>query len=294
MRSQNSITADGRGRFGPIAALFSFAAVSMLCVSTFAQRVAVLTPERSEQTEKYSSQLADALSKKLNILDSDMSHAAFVSVKAERSFNLTNSQARSIGAVTGTDAFLLVKTGTLRRSSLERDGYYESFVTVFAVNSRTGMLAYWNLKSFEAATPAASETLLFASVDKIAAGIIGHLEPVGAGGPSSAEPSIEEVPEEGSPLAKQMRPPAPYKRIKPEYTRQAYFYNVVATVDAEVDIDGSGTVTGIKIRRWAGFGLDESVIAAVRRMNWRPAERGGKTLPMRVLLRYNFTKIDKE
>jgi len=29
-------------------------------------------------------------------------------------------------------------------------------------------------------------------------------------------------------------------------------------------------------------------------MNWRPGERGGKPLPMRVLLRYNFTKIEKE
>ena len=86
----------------------------------------------------------------------------------------------------------------------------------------------------------------------------------------------------------------PYKTNQAEYTRQAYFYDVAATVDAEVDIDGSGKVTAIAIRRWAGFGLDESVIAAVRRMNWRPAERGGKTLPMCVLLRYNFTKIDKE
>jgi hypothetical protein len=36
------------------------------------------------------------------------------------------------------------------------------------------------------------------------------------------------------------------------------------------------------------------VTDAVRAMNWRPAMRGGKPLPMRVLLRYNFTKVEKE
>ena len=86
----------------------------------------------------------------------------------------------------------------------------------------------------------------------------------------------------------------PYKRIKPEYTPAAYLYGIAATVDAEVSIDANGDVKRIDITRWAGYGLDESVIAAIRQMNWRPGERGGKPLPMRVLLRYNFTKIDKE
>jgi hypothetical protein len=48
------------------------------------------------------------------------------------------------------------------------------------------------------------------------------------------------------------------------------------------------------ITRWAGFELDESVAKAVRSMNWRPAERNGKPLPVRFLLRYNFKKIEKD
>ena len=40
--------------------------------------------------------------------------------------------------------------------------------------------------------------------------------------------------------------------------------------------------------------LEESVEKAVRAMNWRPAMRNGSALPMRVLLRYNFTKVEKE
>jgi hypothetical protein len=61
-----------------------------------------------------------------------------------------------------------------------------------------------------------------------------------------------------------------------------------------VDIDAEGRIAASRIVRWAGFGLDESVEKAVRSMNWRPAMRNGKSLPMRVLLRYNFRKVEKD
>ncbi|MGH6862143.1 MAG: energy transducer TonB, partial [Phyllobacterium sp.] len=77
-------------------------------------------------------------------------------------------------------------------------------------------------------------------------------------------------------------------------TQTAYLYEVAATVDAEVTIDEKGNLTQLDIVRWAGYGLDEAVIEAIRKMNWRPGERDGKPLPMRVLLRYNFTKLEKE
>ena len=260
-----------------------------------AQRVAVLTPEQSTQTQKYASLLADSLLRKLNVLDDELSRAAFRSVKIESPFNLTATQARDIGEVVGCEYFLLVRSGTLRRSSFVKDEFYESFVTAFLVNGRSGRLVYWDLKSFEADSPSESEQRLFASSASFAAEIAVQLEAVGKNGPIAGNTNvIEEVPEAGWTAAKNFRPPMPYKRIKPEYTRKAYFYDIRATVDVSVDIDRNGVVTAVEIERWAGFGLDQSVIDAVRKMNWRPAERNGKTLPMRVLLRYNFTKIEKE
>jgi TonB family protein len=103
-----------------------------------------------------------------------------------------------------------------------------------------------------------------------------------------------EVPPEGSSLADGLRTPVPYRRFRPEYTDLASSYGVRATVDIEVDIDADGTIVRTSIERWAGFGLEESVEKAVRSMNWRPAERNGKTLPMRILLRYNFVKVEKD
>ena len=84
------------------------------------------------------------------------------------------------------------------------------------------------------------------------------------------------------------------ERISPEYTAIADFYNVEATVDISVDIDSDGKILHTEIVRWAGYALDESVTEAVRKMNWRPAERKGKFLPMRILLRYNFKDIEDE
>ncbi len=103
--------------------------------------------------------------------------------------------------------------------------------------------------------------------------------------------NFESLPDENSPEAKDFRPPLPYKRIRPEYTKIANLYSVEATIDIEIDVDETGKVARAEIVRWAGFGLDESVTETVRKMNWRPAERNGKTLPVRVLLRYNFKKI---
>ena len=71
----------------------------------------------------------------------------------------------------------------------------------------------------------------------------------------------------------------------------ADFYKIAATVDVLVDISKKGEILNTEIVRWAGYGLDESVEKTVREMNWRAADRNGKSLVMRVLLRYNFKDI---
>jgi TonB family protein len=106
--------------------------------------------------------------------------------------------------------------------------------------------------------------------------------------------AFSEIPEADSPEAKNFRSPVPYRKFKPEYTRSAYLYDVTATVEATVDLDETGKIVNVEINRWAGFGLDESVLKAINTMNWRPAERAGKPIASRFLLRYNFKKIDKD
>jgi hypothetical protein len=260
-----------------------------------AQKIAVIAPENSGHTSKFAAKMRDSLKAKFNVLDESLNETAFRSAAAENPFNLSTDAAKTIGAAIGCEYFTLVKSQNQRRSTFEKKDFYESFAVVYAVSARTGQMVFWKLQSFEAGNETDAEKLLFSSTDNLASEISEKLKTATTKETSEVPArKIEEVPSENSIDAKNFRPPLPFKRIKPEYTRLAYIYDVTATIDVLVDVCADGEISRVKIARWAGFGLDESVAETVRKMNWRPAERNGKPLPMRVLLRYNFKRIEKE
>ncbi len=263
------------------------------CVS--AQKIAVIAPEKKGQSEEFAEKLSESLSKKVKVLDSSLSETAFRSADFEKPFNLTTVEAKTTAAAIGCDYFLLVKTENLRRASLTKAENYESYAAVFAVSSRTGRLIFWKVQRAEAETSAKADRELFASTDDLATEIFEKLNAVGKA-ESAEKPlsKIAELPDENSAEAKNLRPPLPYLRIKPEYTSTAYLYGIEATVDIEIEVSETGKILKTEIVRWAGYGLDESVTETILKMQWRPADRNGKTLPLRVLLRYNFKKIEKE
>lgn len=259
-----------------------------------AQKIAVLTPEKNGQSEGFAEKLETSLTEKFKVLDSSLSEAAFLSSNPEKPFNLTTQEAKIIGAAIGCDFFLLVKSENLRRYSFEKKEYFESYAAVYAVSSRTGRLVFWKLRTFNGYKSNDAERLLFESVNDLTKEISDKLPTIANEEISEKIAKLEEVPDENSPEAKFFRSPLPYKRLSPQYTSLANLYGIAATVDIEVDFDESGNILRTEVVRWAGFGLDESVTETVRKMNWRPATRDGKTLPIRVLLRYNFKKIEKE
>lgn len=260
-----------------------------------AQKLSILTPEKNSQNTGFVSKLRDALETKFTIIDDSLSEAAYSAVRVESPFNMPTGTAQNIGAAIGCDYFVLIKTTTQRRTSLEKSSYYESAAAVFIVSSRTGRLVYWRLQKLDSDKEAEAEHRLANSAAGLIPDISARLREAGAR-ELAEKPSrrIEEMPAENSPEAKSFRSPVPYKRIKPEYTQAAYLYGVAATVDLLLDLDEKGNILRTEIVRWAGYGLDEAVTDAVRKMNWRPAERAGKPLPIRVLLRYNFKKVEKE
>ncbi len=262
----------------------------------FAQpKIAVLVPDKSAQSRTFAEKLEGSFSSSVKILDDSLSDAAYRVRTYEKPFNLSLREAKNIGSVVGCDYFLLIKAENQRRISLSKGEFYESYAVIFTVSARDGRLVFWKLDSFEAAKPADADKKLFDSVKSSAAEIFAEIQDAaGTESGKKAAPAFEKLPEADSPAAKSFRPPLPYKRFRPEYTPLANLYAVEATVDAELDVDETGKVLKVEIARWAGFGLDESVAENIKKMNWRPAERNGKALPMRVLLRYNFKKIDAE
>lgn len=264
-------------------------------MSARAQTVALLTPNHTDSSVEFIEIFETHIRGSVKTLDRSLAESAFTAASATTPFNLTTTEAKNIGAAVGCEFFILARAGTQRRSSYLREEYYESFAAIYLVSSRTGRLVFWKLANFEAPKANVSRQMLIDAVPNLAKDVAHAVHSFSQIETNEPErPNIEEIPDENSPAAKNFRAPVPYRRIKPEYTAVASLFDITATVDIVVDIDSDGRIERTEIVRWAGFGLNESVENTVRAMNWRPAERNGKPLPMRVLLRYNFTKIEKK
>lgn len=274
--------------------IFPFALL-LFTFATPSQRLALLLPETTEQSKSFLTRLSERLEDKVDLLDSDLSMAAYRSVSPRLPFNLTTAESKLIGTAIGCDFFILIRSATQRRSAFRRNEYYEAYAHVFVVSARTGRLVFWKNQKFEAANARDAKNLLDDSSDDLARELATFIKTTRKSELNEPPaPRIEEVPDADSPFAKDFKAPIPYRRVKPEYTAEAALYSVTATVEIFVDADANGAITRTDIGRWAGFGLEEAVEKAVRAMDWRPAFRGGKPLAMRFLLRYNFKKIDKE
>jgi hypothetical protein len=268
--------------------------VLVLSAAALAQRVAVLSPDGSDGSSSYAAKLEGSLNSKVKLVDDSLARSAFDALDFTSPYNLSLEEAKRAGQAIGCDFFLLVRSAVQRRSSFERNEFYDAYAFVFLVSSRSGRLiarpyttqisgkADDALGKLDSTIPATSDVL----VEKLRSAAKAELN-------ETPTPAMEEPPDEGSLAAKNFRAPVPFRRLKPEYTRLADEYEVTATVDMLVDLDADGHVLRTEITRWAGYDLDESVDKAVRSMNWRPAERDGKFLPMRFLVRYNFKKADK-
>lgn len=261
------------------------------------------TPTAARVTERLSKLLAALKIKgaSLALLDRGMSAAAARGVGYAGSLNLTLAEARSLGAAVGCDFYLAGDAQTVRRSSSARLTYFEAYASVFVVSAHTGRLVHWDRPAAEADTAEEAESALLAKLEAGSQLYAGAA--VNAAEREERErfaveegetaPVIDLSTDEGAASNRDLREPAPYRRLRPAYTDAASRAEAEATVDAVVEIGTDGEVAGVRVVRWAGFGLDEEVVTTVRRMHFRPAQREGEPVPVRVLLRYNFRKPPK-
>jgi TonB family protein len=260
------------------------------------------SPVASRAAERLAKVLASRIrvDARLTVLDRGLSRAAARGVGYAGSLNMTLAEARALGAAVGCDFFLTGDAQTVRRSSSARPVYYESYASVFVVSAHTGRLVLWDRPAAEADTVEAAEAALLAALDAavryvnvIAEAAAREERERFAGEEGAAATLIDLSTDEGAATNTDLREPAPYRRLRPAYTDAAARAEAEATVDALVEIGADGEVADVRVVRWAGFGLDEEVVATVRRMHFRPAQRDGEPVPVRVLLRYNFRKPSK-
>jgi TonB family protein len=239
----------------------------------------------------------------ISILDRDQVRAAALGAGYVGSLNLSLNEARDLGAVLGSDFFILGDAQTLRRSPSTGAVYFESYASVFLVSARTGRLNAWERPNFRADTPAAAEQLLLSALSGPDLRRRFELATKRAQEDERGEralttdqriPIIEVSPDDDKVAeAEGLRLPRPYRRFLPGYPEAAADAEVEAIVDVFVDIDAAGEVMRVEVARWAGFGLDQTTADTVRRLHFFPAMRNGVAVPIRVLLRYNFRKPPK-
>jgi len=237
--------------------------------------------------------------REFDLIDPDQTRAAARGAGFEGSLNLTLHAARDLGAAIGCDFYFIGEAQTLRRSPSTKPIYYESYATVFLVSARTGRLVLWERPTVQHDSPEASERALRSTLttaetrERYLVALRRAQEDERAERVAAVENSpaiIEVMSDDESDANKDVRAPRPYRRLKPPYPQTAAVAEVEATVDVLLDVDARGEIGRVEIARWAGYGLDQSVIDTVRQMHFFPAMRDGVAIPMRVLLRYNFRK----
>jgi hypothetical protein len=275
--------------------IFAIVFVVSCAVSASAASVAILDPNGSSLGQQLAEELAQALKARgLKVTDPDIAASAYRAASPETPFNMTADAAKRLGAVIGSDFFILIKPTLQRRNSSSKKDYFEAYAAIYVVSSRTGHLVDWKIWNAEDRDESKAAKSLVNSTSAFGSILANRMEAAARDEVTALQvKTMEEPPDADSALAKNFKAPIPFRRIKPEYTAVAAFYEVAATVEMVIDLDEKGIVMRTEIVRWAGFGLDGAVEKAVREMNWRPAERDGRFLPMRFLVRYNFKKIDK-
>ena len=287
-----------------IGALFVLANVSQVSAQTSRRRltIAVLdfgeTAFAREAVEKFLSNLK--LENSVEIFDRDQARAAARGAGYAGSLNLSLNEARNLGAVLGSDLFVLGDAQTLRRSPSAGPVYFEAYASIFLVSARTGRLISWERPNFRDAIATAAEHSLLSELSGAALrnrliSALRRAEEVERAERAvmidSEIPIVEAAPDDDKVAeAEGLRLPKPYRRFLPPYPESAAAAEAEAVVDVLVDLDSRGEVTRAEVVRWAGFGLDQATLETVRKLHFFPAMRDGVAVPIRVLLRYNFRK----
>ena len=244
--------------------------------------------------------MAMAQDKILSVNDIDESEAAARGLSYAGMMNLSLEEARDLGGALGCDFYFLGRIVTEELSDVARPKYGAAYLALVLVSARTGRLVLWQEVRAEAATPAEAAKQLPELLANHAQAYVEASKTAQAQEQAAERQRlttetppllIPDAPETDTPAAKGLRLPAPYRRLTPAYPETAARVQAAGTVDALVELDAQGEVRNVTIVRWAGFGLDEAVADTVRRMHFRPAQRDGVGVPLRVLLRYNFRPV---
>jgi TonB family protein len=229
------------------------------------------------------------------LVEEDLTRLAARGVGYAGSLNLSRAEARALGQSIGCDFYLLGKVLITRRAASGEEFYFDSLLGLFVVEARSGALVLFAFdreqRGSEREAYARLKELVKRGWAKCVNAIVTAREKRVAEIENIAPPSAPLIEVFSDELEAQgIKPPVFSQRLKPDYTEQADLAGVTATVELEAVFGEDGKVGEVEVTRWAGFGLDESAVATVRQLRFKPAERDGKRVTIRGLVRYNFRR----
>lgn len=207
--------------------------------------------------------------------------------------NLSTKEARNLGQALGVDVFLILKSKIVERAEVGATLYGEGSLAIFFVSSKSGKLMLFDfLETKQTNLALAKENIAKELINKIpfytkeiSDILTKQLAPLNLD-PQDLE--AIDIPSEGSTLAKNFDLPEFISRKQPTYTENARKMSVSAVVELEVILRKDGKIGTIEVIHWAGFGLDESAITAVKELKFEPGLLDGQAISCRALIRYNF------
>jgi len=231
------------------------------------------------------------------VLDDALVDAAVRGGGYEGSTNLERGEARRLAMACGAEAIVLGVVSVVDRAADGRPPTGDAFVALWLSDGTSGaLLAY---RSVAAAGDTRAVALARALGD-VEARIRDWSDLVAAAGArrlgkTSDDPwdddavDFRAMPDGTAELV----PPRFFRRPSPAFTEDADRMHAVATVDVVVQFNADGTYGPIEVVRWAGLGLDDAAVAAIRGATFWPARRHGKPVSAVALLRYNFRFRDR-
>jgi TonB family protein len=247
--------------------------------------------------------LASALeeSGRVLVVDPSQLRPALKALSYDGSLNMSTEEARRLGSAIGCDFFVIGKVEVLTRSERAKESHQEALLAVMIIDGRRGTLAIFDLLTEQAGSSEKAVGAISKNLSSRSPGYVDQMTQFRISRESyaslPAKPSeierIEDMPPEGSTQAVGFKPPEFLSRVKPEYTADAERADINATVEAMVVLRSSGQIGETEITRWAGFGLEDSALRAIRQLKFNPATRNGQPISVRAMIRYNFRRIGR-
>jgi periplasmic protein TonB len=83
-------------------------------------------------------------------------------------------------------------------------------------------------------------------------------------------------------------PPAFLFRLEPEYSEAAHKVKLQGDISLNLIVEPDGKVSGVRILRPLGMGLDEQAIGAVMQWRFKPGTKDGKAVRVSAQVTVNF------